>query len=206
MEGLRERKKRETREAIAATALRLFGERGFEQVTVAEIARAADVSEQTVYNHFPTKEQLVFGGGEEHIAELVASVRERPAGSSIVHPFRERARDFVEGLEEGRADYPPKLADLVWDSPTLRLHLSTGWIIQAGEVGKALAQELGRPEDDAASWALAAALLWTFRSIFQAALMRLREGEDRVAIAKRLREEAEFAFDALEAGLGRYGV
>ena len=58
--GLRERKKQQTRELIAETARRLFTERGFERVTVAEIARAAEVSEQTVFNYFPTKEELVF--------------------------------------------------------------------------------------------------------------------------------------------------
>lgn len=60
--GLRERKKRQTRELIAAVAHRLFGERGFDAVTVAEVARAADVSEGTVYNHFPTKEDSSTAG------------------------------------------------------------------------------------------------------------------------------------------------
>ena len=58
--GLRERKKQQTRELIAETARRLFAERGFEQVSVAEIARTADVSEKTVFNYFPTKEDLVY--------------------------------------------------------------------------------------------------------------------------------------------------
>lgn len=57
--GLRERKKQRTRELIAETARRLFSARGFDRVTVAEIARAAEVSEQTVFNYFPTKEDLV---------------------------------------------------------------------------------------------------------------------------------------------------
>ena len=54
--GRRERKKQQMREHIAETARRLFGERGFEGITVAEVAREADVAEQTVYNYFPTKE------------------------------------------------------------------------------------------------------------------------------------------------------
>ena len=57
--GLRERKKEQTRQLIAETARRLFSERGFDRVTVAEVARAAEVSEQTVFNYFPTKEDLV---------------------------------------------------------------------------------------------------------------------------------------------------
>ena len=58
--GRRERKKQQMRAPIAETARRLFGERGFEGVTVAEVAREADVAEQTVYNYFPTKEDLVY--------------------------------------------------------------------------------------------------------------------------------------------------
>ena len=64
MEGLRERKKRETRETIARTAMDLFVERGYDAVTVADVARAADVSEKTVFNYFPAKEDLVFGRGQ----------------------------------------------------------------------------------------------------------------------------------------------
>jgi AcrR family transcriptional regulator len=86
--GLRERKKQRTRELIAETARRLFTERGFERVTVAEIAREAEVSDQTVFNYFPTKEDLVYwrlGSFEE---ELLASVRERAPGKSVLAAFR----------------------------------------------------------------------------------------------------------------------
>src|ERR671929_2130349 len=86
--GLRERKKQQTRQLIADTARRLFAERGFEQVTVAEVARAADVSEQTVFNYFPTKEDLVYwrlGSFEE---ELLATIRERQSGESALAAFR----------------------------------------------------------------------------------------------------------------------
>ncbi len=87
-EGLRARKKRVAREVIAATARRLFAERGFDTVTVAEIAAAADVSEKTVFNHFPTKEDLAFAGREEGILRLVADITERPPGASILDVFR----------------------------------------------------------------------------------------------------------------------
>ena len=57
--GLRELKKARTRRLIADTAARLFAERGYEHVSVSDVAREAEVAEQTVYNYFPTKEQLV---------------------------------------------------------------------------------------------------------------------------------------------------
>ena len=87
-EGLRARKKRAAREAIAAAASRLFAERGFDAVTVAEVAAAADVSEKTVFNHFPTKEDLAFAGRERGLMQLVAAIRERPPGTSVLDVFR----------------------------------------------------------------------------------------------------------------------
>src|ERR687893_140539 len=87
-ERLRERKKRVARQAIAATARRLFAERGFDAVTVAEIAAAADVSEKTVFNHFPTKEDLAFAGREENLKRLLAGIAQRAAGASILDVFR----------------------------------------------------------------------------------------------------------------------
>ena len=82
--GLRERKKLRTRQLIAETAVRMFVERGFDAVPVAAVARAAEVSEATVFNYFPTKEDLVYQGMEAFEDELLASVRDRPAGESIV--------------------------------------------------------------------------------------------------------------------------
>src|SRR4051812_11859685 len=88
MTGLRERKKEQTRRHIAETARRLFGERGFEDVTVAEIARAADGSVQTVFNYFPTKEDLVYWRLGAFESELLASVRERAAGEPALAAFK----------------------------------------------------------------------------------------------------------------------
>ena len=82
--GLRERKKQRTRAAIAATALELFLARDFESVRVAEIARAAEVSEATVYNYFPTKEDLVYDRLEQFWGHLLHAVRERPAEVGVV--------------------------------------------------------------------------------------------------------------------------
>ena len=85
--GLRERKKQQTREAIAETARRLFSERGFERVTVAEIAREARVAEKTVFNYFPTKEDLVYWRLETFEDELLEAVRGRDPGESVLAAF-----------------------------------------------------------------------------------------------------------------------
>lgn len=84
--GRRERKKAATRQAIADAALRLFLERGYDDVGIREIAEAADVSTTTLFKHFPVKEALVFDEDAENEARLLAAVRERPAGQSIPRP------------------------------------------------------------------------------------------------------------------------
>jgi len=84
---LRERKKQQTRRAIAQAAKGLFLERGFDRVSVAEVARAADVSEQTVFNYFPTKEDLVFERMDTFEHELLAAVRNRPEGEPALRAF-----------------------------------------------------------------------------------------------------------------------
>ena len=87
--GLRERKKQQTRQRMIDVALELFDERGFDRVPVAEVARAAEVSEATVFNYFPTKEDLVYQSMEAFEATLLDAVRLRPAGTSVVAAFRD---------------------------------------------------------------------------------------------------------------------
>src|SRR4029453_18007486 len=86
--GLRERKKQQTRQLIADTARRLFAERGFDRVTVAEIAREADVAEKTVFNYFPTKEDLFYSRLEAFQEELLAAIRTREPGETVLAGFR----------------------------------------------------------------------------------------------------------------------
>src|SRR5919201_222062 len=86
--GLRERKKQQRRQLIAETARRLFAERGFDRVTVAEIARAANVSEGTVFNYFPTKADLFYDRMEVFEERLVEAVRARAPGDSVPASLR----------------------------------------------------------------------------------------------------------------------
>ncbi|TMK73876.1 MAG: helix-turn-helix transcriptional regulator, partial [Actinobacteria bacterium] len=93
--GLRERKKQQTQLQIAETARRLFFERGFDAVTVADVAREVDVSVGTVFNYFPTKEDLFYSGMEVFEERLIEAVRNRPAGESVLAAFR---RVVLEGI------------------------------------------------------------------------------------------------------------
>src|SRR5438270_10564606 len=96
--GLRERKKARTRQLIADAAARLFAERGFERVAVSDVAREAEVSEQTVYNYFQTKEQLVTDLDQEIQDELCQLIRTRSPGTTPVAAIRERVLSSLEGI------------------------------------------------------------------------------------------------------------
>jgi AcrR family transcriptional regulator len=99
-EGLRERKKRLTRERISDVATTLFLVRGFEHVTVSEIARIVGVSEKTVFNYFPTKESLVFDRADEGVERMAAALRERDAGESPTKAMLRALSEEPEELEE----------------------------------------------------------------------------------------------------------
>src|SRR5205809_6037235 len=102
--GLRERKKARTRQVIADAAARLFAERGYEQVAVSDVAREAEVSEQTVYNYFQTKEQLVTDYDQEVQDQLGRLIRTRAPGITPAGAIREFTLDVVEGIRRVPAE------------------------------------------------------------------------------------------------------
>jgi AcrR family transcriptional regulator len=205
-EGLRERKKRQTREAIAAAAMALFRERGFDAVTIADIARAADVSEKTIFNYFPAKEDLVFREGGERRAAIIQAIRDRAAGESFVAPFRAATMVFLDRVARDPVEEIVAIPRLVAGSTALRNRLFLGWEEESAVLGPILAEEAGEPEDDLAPVVVARALAWTHRLTFRAAFRRLLAGEDQRAVAADLRAQADRAYDLLEAGLAGYGV
>ncbi|MFG2428153.1 TetR/AcrR family transcriptional regulator [Streptomyces sp. NPDC048590] len=97
-EGLRERKKRRTRQHLSDVATGLFVERGFDAVTIAEIAQAADVSVNTVYNYFPAKEDLFLDRGSDVIDRLSRYVRGRGKGESAADAVLRELRIQVTGV------------------------------------------------------------------------------------------------------------
>jgi AcrR family transcriptional regulator len=205
-EGLRERKKRQTRAAIAQAAMALFAARGFDAVTVAEVARAADVSEKTVFNYFPAKEDLVLHGGAERRAALIEAIRARPRGASLVKPFRESTMGFLDAVERGPVEAIVAVPRLVAQSKSLRDRLFLGWEEEAATLSPVIAEEVGQPEGDLVPAVVARTLAWTHRLVFRAAFMRLLAGEDRREVAADLRGQARRAYDQLERGLRDYGV
>ncbi|MBS1869296.1 MAG: TetR family transcriptional regulator [Actinobacteria bacterium] len=205
-QGLRERKKRATHDAIVATARRLFLARGFDAVTVAEIAAAADVSEKTVFNHFAAKEDLVFAGGEARLAELQAAIAGRPPGSSLLDVFRASSEAMLDAVAGGESEERLVVARIVRASPALQARLAAGWAREADALAAAVAEATGAAGDDLVPAVVARTLAWTLIAIFRATLDGLSAGEDPARLAARLRPQAARAYDRLAAGLGDYGL
>src|ERR1700727_3206581 len=121
-EGLRERKKRLARERIADVAPTLFVVRGFDRVTVSEIAEIVGVSEKTVFNHFPTKESLVFDRADEGIERISAALRGREAGESPTKAMLRALSEDPEELEElpdAVHMFMPLFSEMVASTPAL---------------------------------------------------------------------------------------
>ena len=200
MEGLRERKKRETQEAIAAAAMALFSEHGFDAVTVAEIARAADVSEKTVFNHFPAKEDLVFFRSDDRLSDWADEIRNRPPGTPLTAVFEARTMVMLDQIAAGRMERMRIVIGLVRDSATLRGRLLVLFERQASELTAAL-----DADDDVVAAAVVRALIDAHRTIFRAAMARLLQGEHPAKVAGELRLDARRVYSRLERGLAGFG-
>src|SRR3954452_23023927 len=168
-DGLRERKKRATRQAIADAARALFLERGYDAVTVAEVAAAADVSEKTGFNHFATKEDLVFAHGGEQLSALIASVRDRPPGTSVLGPFRAAIMTLIDGIETGDVEEFLATPRMVRESKVLRTRLAIAWEQEGAALAPVIAEAAGVPEDDLVAAIVARTLAWTNRTVLRAA-------------------------------------
>jgi AcrR family transcriptional regulator len=199
--GLRERKKQQTRELIAETARRLFGERGFEAVTVTEIARAADVSAQTVFNYFPTKEDLVYWRLESFEDELLGTIRDRAPGESVLSAFGR----FVRAPRGMLAAYDPEtrerlaaLTRMIVSSPAL---LAREQQMFEGYTHD-LAELLG---GDVQARVAAGAMIGLHRALVDFSRRRVLEGALE-ELADEVREQADAALALLHHGLGDYGA
>ncbi|WP_138442376.1 TetR/AcrR family transcriptional regulator [Sinomonas susongensis] len=201
--GLRERKKLETRQRIIDAALGLFDQRGFDRVPVAEVASAANVSEATVFNYFPSKEDLVYGGMQAYEGQLIAAVASRPDGTGAVAAFR----DFV--LE-------PRGALAADDGGAIAVVARTARIIAGSEALKAREQRIVDQATDALAeliehdpsapsglgpWVIANALMGVNRAMTRLAQRLAAEGRSGRQIGPVVRKQGQDAFALLERGL-----
>jgi len=202
--GLRERRKQETRQAISDIATVMFADRGFDEVTIAQVADAAGVAKMTVTNYFPRKEDLVFDRAEaveRHLADVITA---RAPGESILAAIR---RDYAEAV--ARADVTlglssPAFARMIRSSPMLASRVREMLDQRERALGDAIAAETGT---DNPEQRLVAALLASVHRVLAAeASERSLVGQSRGEICAVLADAATRAFDLLEPSLGGYGI
>jgi AcrR family transcriptional regulator len=202
--GLRERRKQATRQAISDVATRMFAERGFDEVTISDVAEAAGVAKMTVTNYFPRKEDLVFDRAEAVIRGLAEVVEYRAPGESLLAALR---RDYAERV--ARADVTlglssPRFARMIENSPVLTGRGLEMLYLRERALGDAIAAETGA--DDAYQRTVAALLSSVHRVLFAEGTRRSLAGEPRERICAALGAAADQAFDLLEPALGGYLV
>ncbi|MEU8507620.1 TetR/AcrR family transcriptional regulator [Streptomyces brevispora] len=205
--GLRERKKIQTRRRLLFEATKLFTERGFEQVSVAEIAEAADVSKMTVFNYFDSKEDLVFAPMEEHIGDVAEVVRNRAPGESAVAGVR---RHFLAAIENrdpsvGVSDSPVALGllQLIQQTPTLHIRAHAFFGLSLNQLTEVLVEE---GEEPTIARIAASQLIGTRNALITENHRRLLAGEPIEEIAADAVVIAGRGFDLLEKGLGDFAT
>jgi AcrR family transcriptional regulator len=228
--GLRELKKEQTRQLIAETAWRLFADRGFDRVTVAEIAREAQVAEATVFNYFPTKEDLFYWRLEAFGTRLADAVSARPAGEPVLAAFRRALMDEGGLLTQVEAGDPEALARLrtvnrvIADSPALLAREQQAITRNAAAVAALLAAETatpaatgtragsgtpaeaGTPADDLRPQVAANALLGMHRALIDYVRRRVLADDEPRGLAADIRRLTTEAFTLLEHGLRDYAA
>ncbi|GGO68469.1 TetR/AcrR family transcriptional regulator [Nonomuraea cavernae] len=199
-EGLRERKKRQTRRRISDVALGLFVAHGFDGVTIAQVAEAAEVSVNTVYNYFSCKEELVLPPEEASPQRLADIVRQRPVGQSAVGAVLTRLRDEVRGRDRavGLSAGFGRVLEMMRAAPTLTARLEDLGREMTEALALVLAEETGAERDDP----LPRAVAWQIGSlhalVYAEVGRRTTAGESADAISAALLE----LLDTIETLLG----
>jgi len=205
--GLRERKKQQTRQAIAAAAFEMFAERGFDAVTVAAVARRADVSEATVFNYFPTKEDLVYGRLEEFEAALVRTVRERAPDRSVIAAISGFLLEQRGLLGAGDSESHARLVTvnrIIAASPALLARERQIYDRYTRTLAALIAEQRGVDSDDVESWVVANAIIGVHRGLVEYVRRNALAGRTGSGLARRVRAEAERALAVLDRGLAGY--
>lgn len=201
--SLRERKKVATRRLLARTALDLFEERGFDNVSVAEVADAAEVSKKTVFNYFAAKEELILGSTKARIGEPAAVVRGRAVGQT---PHGAMLEFFLQGLQErepftGLSERPEglRIQRLVSQTPALLARLLQYRHESERQLAEALVEE---SSSEFTARLIAAQILATQQVLVDENRRRILDGESADAIYPDAVKQATHGYRWLQRGLG----
>jgi len=207
-EGLRERKKRQTRQYISDVATGLFLDRGFDAVTVAEVAEAADVSVNTVYNYFPTKEDLFLDRSKGVVDRLSRWVRARGKGESAAAAVLRELREEVESVSPrlGLMDGYARFMHVIHDAPTLRSRL---WAIGQEvleNLEATLREETGAPAGDTAPALVAGQISWVHGTVMAAIGREMMAGRGPGEVSREMLVLLDDMEDLLSEKVLNYAV
>jgi AcrR family transcriptional regulator len=208
-EGLRERKRRMTRQLISDAATALFATRGFDNVKVSEVADRVGVSEKTIYNYFPTKESLVLDTADEAVERMARALRERgpeeSLTSAVVRAIKEDMARFDQAPEE-LTDFVPLFLGMIDSTPALR----AAWLELhdrlANVAREELAAQAGIDPRDPEPMVAGRALAGLAEVSLESRTRRIREGLRGEALRRAADDDLERAARLLETGLWSFNV
>lgn len=204
--GLRALKKRQTRQTISDQATRLFLERGFDNVTIADVAAAAQVAKMTVTNYFPRKEDLALDLHDVFVQLPARTVRERKPGESALAALRRACLAAVAAHDPVIGFSGAEFARMVNKSPALLARLREFHDDREKALAGALAEETGARPGDIMPRVAAALLGGVQRLLFEETLRGTLDGHSNEEIAQTIAHYARIAFAALEPSFADYAV
>ncbi len=203
--GLRERKKAKTRLAISNIATRLFIERGFDEVTVAEVAAAAEVSVATIFNYFETKEDLFFDRDGETIVAQRRLILDRKAGETITSALH---RGFLAAIDAAVPDLMSQGASFlrtIEGSAALRARVRLGLERAETSLAATITEETESEAGDPTPQIVAAMIVSIQRMLMESARAAALRGDAVAPTKRRLRQACDRAFALLDGGVRGYG-
>ncbi|MRH90269.1 TetR family transcriptional regulator [Nocardia sp. SYP-A9097] len=202
--GLRARKKLQTRQHILEVATGLFAERGFDVVTVAEIARIANVSEKTVFNYFGTKDDLIFGGMDDFGAALLLAIQERPRGMSPYEAFGNfvvQPRGMLDSEDPQAMEHLAAIARVIDASAVLQARQRQLFEASADRLAGVLA---GEADTDIAAGVVANAMVGVLRAMQKYLHRAVLDGYRGPCLVDDVLTQGRQAVDMLGRGLAGY--
>lgn len=192
--GLRERKKLEIRERIAHAAFWLFHARGFDNVTVAEVAAEAETSVQTVFNYFPTKEDLLLNGRRINEGMFLSAIADRPRGMSVIEAARRRVLAAADEFSQFDPVRAAQFRAIVLGTPSILARIRTLSAATEAEIARIIAEDTGADPGDPQP-RIVASILMTLSH-----LSYFPSDENLEAVTQRI----DAAFALLSGGLAGY--
>jgi AcrR family transcriptional regulator len=208
-EGLRERKRRLTRQLISDAATAMFATRGFDNVKVSEVADRVGVSEKTIYNYFPTKESLVLDTADEAVQQMARALRERGPGESltdaVVRAIKKDTERFDQAPEE-LVDFIPLFLGMIDSTPALR----AAWLELHDRLANVardeLAAQAGVDPRDPEPMVAGRALAGLAEVALESRIRRIREGLRGEELSRAVDDDLQRASRLLETGLWSFNL